>query len=39
MITGQKAVVTISTKSVPNFKLRENMQIGCRVALRGPKMH
>ena len=37
-ITGQKAVVTMSRKAVSNFKLRENMQIGCRVTLRGPKM-
>lgn len=39
MIAGQKAVVTMSTKSVSNFKLRENMAIGCRVTLRGPKMY
>ena len=38
-IAGQKAVVTLSTKAVSNFKLRENMQIGCRVTLRGPKMY
>ncbi len=38
-ITGQKAVMTLSTKSVSNFKLRENMAIGCRVTLRGPKMY
>ena len=38
-IAGQKAVVTISRKSVSNFKLRENMQIGCRVTLRGPRMY
>jgi len=38
-VAGQKAVVTLSTKSVSNFKLRENMQIGCRVTLRGPKMY
>ena len=38
-ITGQKAVVTLSRKSVSNFKLRENMQVGCRVTLRGPKMY
>ena len=38
-ISGQKAVVTMSTKSVSNFKLRENMQIGCRVTLRGAKMY
>jgi large subunit ribosomal protein L5 len=39
VITGQKAVVTLSRKAVSNFKLRENMQIGCRVTLRGPKMY
>ncbi|MFH0938605.1 MAG: 50S ribosomal protein L5 [Planctomycetota bacterium] len=38
-ITGQKAVVTLSRKSVSNFKLREGMQIGCRVTLRGVKMY
>ena len=38
-IAGQKAVVTISRKSVSNFKLRENMTIGCRVTLRGAKMY
>ena len=38
-IAGQKAVMTMSTKSVSNFKLRENMNIGCRVTLRGPKMY
>ena len=39
LIAGQKAVGTLSTKSVSNFKLRENMLIGCRVTLRGPKMY
>jgi large subunit ribosomal protein L5 len=38
-IAGQKAVVTMSRKSVSNFKLRENMTIGCRVTLRGAKMY
>lgn len=38
-IAGQKAVGTMSTKSVSNFKLRENMLIGCRVTLRGAKMY
>ena len=38
-IAGQKAVATISKKAVSNFKLRENMTIGCRVTLRGPKMY
>ncbi|MGD0093705.1 MAG: 50S ribosomal protein L5 [Planctomycetota bacterium] len=39
LITGQKAVITLARKSVSNFKLREGMQIGCRVTLRGPKMY
>ncbi|HYF48145.1 MAG TPA: 50S ribosomal protein L5 [Planctomycetota bacterium] len=38
-ISGQKAVPTVATKSVSNFKLREGLQIGCRVTLRGPKMY
>ena len=38
-IAGQKAVPTISKKAVSNFKLRENMTVGCRVTLRGPKMY
>ncbi len=39
MITGQKAVMTISKKSVSNFKLREGMPIGAKVTLRGAKMY
>ncbi len=38
-ITGQKAVATISKKSVSNFKLREGMPIGAKVTLRGDKMY
>jgi large subunit ribosomal protein L5 len=38
-ITGQKAVATKSKKAISNFKLRENMPIGCRVTLRGTKMY
>jgi len=38
-VAGQKAVPTVATKSVSNFKLREGLQIGCRVTLRGPKMY
>lgn len=38
-ISGQKAVITRSKKAVSNFKLRENMQIGCRVTLRGERMY
>ena len=31
---GQKAVPTYSKKAISNFKLREDMAIGCRVPLR-----
>jgi len=37
-ITGQKAVITMSKKSISNFKLRENMPIGAMVTLRKDKM-
>ena len=37
-ITGQKPVVTKSRKAIANFKLRENMPIGCMVTLRGARM-
>jgi large subunit ribosomal protein L5 len=39
MIAGQKAVATISTKDVSNFKLRKGMPIGCRVTLRRERMY
>jgi large subunit ribosomal protein L5 len=39
MIAGQKAVPTISTKDVSNFKLRKGMPIGCRVTLRRERMY
>lgn len=39
LITGQKAVVTKARKSVANFKLREGMNIGCKVTLRADKMY
>ena len=38
-IAGQKAVKTLSTKDVSNFKLRKNMPIGCRVTLRRENMY
>lgn len=38
-ITGQKAVVTKARKSVANFKLREGMNIGCKVTLRADRMY
>jgi large subunit ribosomal protein L5 len=37
-IVGQKAVKTISTKDVSNFKLRKGMPIGSRVTLRRDRM-
>ena len=39
IITGQKAVATKARKSVANFRLREGMNIGCKVTLRGEKMY
>lgn len=38
-IAGQKAVQTLSTKDVSNFKLRKGMPIGARVTLRREKMY
>jgi large subunit ribosomal protein L5 len=38
-ITGQKAQITKSKKAVSGFRLRENMEIGCRVTLRGKRMY
>lgn len=38
-ITGQKGVVCKAKKSVANFKLREGMNIGVKVTLRGAKMY
>ena len=37
-ISGQKAVSTIASKSVSNFKLREGMPIGAKVTLRRERM-
>lgn len=39
LITGQKAVETISRISISNFKLREDMPIGARVTLRRDRMY
>lgn len=38
LIAGQKAVKTKARKSVANFKVREGMEIGARVTLRGNRM-
>ena len=37
-ITGQKALICQARKSVSNFKLRQGMEIGVKVTLRGQKM-
>jgi len=37
-ITGQKPVITRAKKAISNFKLRENMAIGCKVTLRSKRM-
>ena len=39
LIAGQKPVITKAKKSVANFKLREGMNIGAKVTLRGIKMY
>ena len=38
-ISGQKPIITRAKKSIANFKLRENVPIGCKVTLRGPRMY
>ena len=38
IITGQKARVNRSRKSIANFKLREGMAVGASVTLRGDRM-
>ena len=38
-ITGQTPVVCKAKKSVANFKLREGMDIGAKVTLRGDRMY
>jgi len=37
-ISGQKPVRTKAKKAISNFKIRENMEIGVMVTLRGPQM-
>ncbi|MFL0247606.1 MULTISPECIES: 50S ribosomal protein L5 [Clostridium] len=38
LITGQKPILTRAKKSVANFKIRQNMPIGCKVTLRKSRM-
>lgn len=39
IITGQKPVVTKARKSIAAFKLREGVNVGCKVTLRSQKMY
>ena len=39
LISGQKPVITKGKKSIANFKLRDGMQIGCKVTLRAKRMY
>ncbi len=39
LITGQRPVVTKARKSISNFKVREGMNLGAKVTLRGTRMY
>ena len=39
VITGQKAVITKSRKSIATYKLRDGQAIGCKVTLRKARMY
>lgn len=39
IIAGQKAIITKAKKSIAGFKLREGMDIGVKVTLRGERMY
>lgn len=39
MITGQKPVITRAKNAISNFKIRENLPIGCKVTLRRYRMY
>lgn len=39
LIAGQRAVKTKAKKSISNFKLREGMEVGTKVTLRGDRMY
>merc|ERR1712134_172951 len=38
-ITGQKPIITKSKKAIAGFKIREDMELGLTVTLRGEKMY
>lgn len=39
LISGQKPVITKAKKAISNFKVREGMDVGCKVTLRGDRMY
>lgn len=39
IIVGQKPLITRAKKSIANFKIRQDMPIGCKVTLRKQKMY
>ena len=39
IISGQKPLVTKAKKSIANFKVREGMNVGAKVTLRGDRMY
>ncbi|MFN9374058.1 MAG: 50S ribosomal protein L5 [Planctomycetaceae bacterium] len=38
-ITGQRPLVTKAKKAISSFRLRQGMEIGCKVTLRGLRMY
>jgi len=39
LIVGQKPIIRRARKAISNFKLRENLPVGCKVTLRSDKMY
>ena len=39
LIAGQRAVINKAKKSIANFKLREGVNVGCKVTLRRDRMY
>lgn len=38
LISGQKPVITRAKAAISNFKIREGMEVGCKVTMRGDRM-
>ena len=39
IISGQKPIITKAKKSIAAFKVREGMNLGCKVTLRGERIN